>query len=286
MQKVFILGNPRSGTSLLRIMLNSHREIASPPESGFMHWWYSKYKHWNTEDVSDPEKVKEFVNDVLSSKKIETWALDRQEIIAQIGQLEPSTYSELVILVYLVWARSNGKTPSTVIDKNNYYIHHLEDLIRIWPDARFLFVIRDGRDVACSYKELKNLQSLSPYRPALPTEIEEIAREWLVNNTRIWDFLNVLSHDRWIMIRYESLIRCSEEQLRRITSFLNISYLPEMLEYYMKNDEPVSTLDWKRKTLEKPDCENIGKYKTHLSQQEIEIFNTVAHEMLERGEYE
>jgi hypothetical protein len=45
-KQVFIIGNPRSGTSLLRIMLNSHSSMVVPPECGFIQWWYQKYKDW------------------------------------------------------------------------------------------------------------------------------------------------------------------------------------------------------------------------------------------------
>ena len=63
-----------------------------------------------------------------------------------------------------------------------------------------------------------------------------------------------------------------------------------MLNYYIKNakeqDEPLSSLDWKKKTLEKPDKDNIGKYKMELEKQSIEEFNTTATDLLQKFNYE
>ncbi|MGB0789818.1 MAG: sulfotransferase, partial [Marinirhabdus sp.] len=72
--RVFILGNPRSGTSLLRLMLNQHSSIVAPPESGFSLWWLHKYGNWCKADNA-PQKINGFIDDVLSSRKIETWHL-------------------------------------------------------------------------------------------------------------------------------------------------------------------------------------------------------------------
>jgi len=63
MKRTFILGNPRSGTSLLRLMLNANTHIVSPPESGFLHWWYKKYNAWSTADNSK-ENIAAFVKDL------------------------------------------------------------------------------------------------------------------------------------------------------------------------------------------------------------------------------
>ena len=55
----FILGNPRSGTTLLRLMLNSHPKLGVPPECGMIQWWNEKYKNKNLQDVYDT-----FINDI------------------------------------------------------------------------------------------------------------------------------------------------------------------------------------------------------------------------------
>lgn len=282
MQQAFILGNPRSGTSLLRLMLDSHPEIAAPPECGFLHWWFKKYAAW----IWDSSALESFIEDLLTSRKIETWSLDRAQLRGFIHKHKPITYGELGLCIYQFWASQIGKAPSVILDKNNYYIHHLGDLLQIWPQAKFLFLIRDGRDVACSYKEIELLSTNSPYKPKLSTQIDVIAQEWLRNNANIVTFLTSLSGDRWLMIKYEDLVTETERELKRITEFFGLPYSTEMLNYHLREAEPESTLDWKLKTREMPDKYNVGKYKTKLAPSEIEIFNNIANEMLKIGGYE
>ncbi len=286
MVRVFILGNPRSGTSLLRIMLNSHPVIAAPPESGFMHWWRAKYKDWSKADANSEKKVAGFVDDLLSSKKIETWRLDRDAMVNLIIENQPVDYGDLTSLVFLHWSvKHEHKVPAVIVDKNNYYINHLNDLPGIWPSAKFIFLIRDGRDVASSYLDLKNLKTDSPYKPDLPTDVRTIAATWEQSNKNIVQFLKHRPADHWVMIRFEDLVSNPKTELAKLTSFLGVDFSEDMLTYYLKENEPSSTLDWKRKTLEEPDATKIGRYKTVLSAQEVTLFNNTAREMLNFGGY-
>jgi hypothetical protein len=280
-QHFFILGNPRSGTSLLRIILNSHPNIVAPPECGFSHWWLQKYQDWDINDLHTKRKT-EFLNDVLGSKKMETWRLNNDRLSKLVEQRKPSNYSELIDCVYLCY-KTNESVISAIIDKNNYYVNHLGDLPKIWPNAKYIFIIRDGRDVACSYLEVNELKSDSKYKPKLPTEISTIAEEWSANNQNILSFLRQ-NNKKYIMVRFEDLISDTKDKMMQICQFLNIQYHENMLNYFNNSSlimkEPLETLDWKKKTLEMPDASKNGRYKNDLSQTQIETFNRIANENL------
>ncbi|MEE2987827.1 MAG: sulfotransferase, partial [Nitrospinota bacterium] len=68
---LFIIGNPRSGTTLLRLMLTCHPNICIPPESGFMIDLYKTYYRCQV----DSKSLQNFITDVLSSQKMETWKI-------------------------------------------------------------------------------------------------------------------------------------------------------------------------------------------------------------------
>lgn len=280
MVKAFILGNPRSGTSLLRLMLNSHPEIAAPPECGFLQWWHDKYKSWNEDSGRSAKDIREFVDDLLTSRKVETWELNRDELAGFLLNQCPASYGELGALVYEYWARRSDRNPQAIVDKNNYYIRHLSELSAIWPDARFIHLVRDGRDVACSYKDVAKLESNSPYKPVLPESVDEIAREWNDNNWNITSFLEHLPRKTWTRIRYEDLVVDPGHALREAVSLLDVPFSERMLKYYDFNDEPASTLDWKRKTLESPDPTTIGRFRKVLSREEVSRFQQIAGDML------
>ena len=289
MDKVFILGNPRSGTSLFRLMLNSHSMINATPECGFLHWWYKKYADWDSSCVTS-NRLDEYISDLESSKRIEDWKMDYAQLKEKIVQENPDNYAKLGEIVYVFYGEQKGKKAKVIADKNNYYINHFNDLNEIWPDAKYILVIRDGRDVACSYLNIETLVTNSPYKPKLSTDIKTIAKEWLTNNQNVLSFSESLNNNQFMVIRYEDFVTDSELYLTKVCNFLGLNFESNMLNYYIKNakeqDEPLSSLDWKKKTLEKPDKDNIGKYKMELEKQSIEEFNTTATNLLQKFNYE
>ncbi|WP_026934161.1 sulfotransferase family protein [Christiangramia echinicola] len=282
---LFILGNPRSGTSLFRIMLTSHPNICIPPECGFIQWWYSKYKNWSKTDSTNEIRVTSYIEDLKSSKKIETWNLDFSDLHKLIVKSMASNYAELSFCVLQQFCSQQNKNAIYLGDKNNYYIHHLDIIREIYPTAKYLAIVRDGRDVACSYKNLKNLKSTSKYKPILPTEIGEIAEEWRENNLKLLNFGEMIGTKNFTFIRFEDLLTNSEGTLQSICSFLQIDYNIEMLKYAENNInnkiEPDKLVDWKKKTFLPPDSSSIGKYKYELTRNEIETFQSVNSDLID-----
>lgn len=285
----FILSNPRSGSSMLRIICESHSKLCVPPESGFMEWWYPKYGEWQVEDSKNKNMVNDFVADLMSSKKIETWHLDATVLAGLIQSEVPRNYAALISLVYITFAKMKGKQLNYWGDKNNYYIHKTELLHRLYPNAKYIHLVRDGRDVATSYMALKNIKTTSPYAPKLNSEIKEIANEWNQNNRDLLDFFTKIESGRVLRIRFEDMLENLEDTCKNLCAFLNIPFETRMLHYYEWNKiniiEPPETMAWKKKTLEKPDMNSVGKYQKILSEKEIELFNNIAQEGLKEFGY-
>jgi len=277
---VFILGNPRSGTSLLRLMISAHSQIAIPPESGFLVWWHKKYKNWSKADSANSTRIDEYLSDLKTSKKIETWNLDYSLLKKLIETELPHNYAELSSLVYYSYALNRNKHISIWGDKNNYYIAHLEELAEIYPNAYFIHIIRDGRDVACSYLNIASLDSSSPYKPKLPDQIIHIAKEWSDNNLKIAGFLNQFNSGKRLSVKYEDLIENPEHSLASVCKFLALPYETEMMNFHETEKEPAEFIDWKKKTMEKPDPNNKNMYLKFLSPEDITLFNENATEVL------
>ena len=275
----FILGNPRSGTTLLRLILNNHSLIGVPPESGFLQWWHKKYYKWSENDTKDDNKINLLLDDILSSKKIEDWKLNRPNLKNFILSKKPKDYSEIITAIYKFY--TNNKL--IIGDKNNYYIHHLEELNLIFPNAKYIHLIRDGRDVACSYKNINKLNPNLKYIPKVSSNIIDIANEWNNNIITIEKFIQNYNS---ITIRYEDLISTPIETLKQVCTFLEVKYEDKMLSYYQNNDEPSSTLQWKEKTKESIDEKNKKKYLSLLSYEEIKKFNEIANVTLEKFNYD
>lgn len=279
----FIIGNPRSGTTLLRLMLNNHPNIVVPPECGFSMWYYDKYRHG---DFSQPETRKLFLEDLYRAKKIETWDLNRMLLEEVITDYSPKTYSEITKCVYISFAKQHGKNPLLIGDKNNFYLDYFSEIKELYTDAKFICIIRDGRDVACSYRALNEKAIDSIYAPKLSSDIQVIAEEWKNNNLKIIHY----SDEATFIVKYEDLISNPRLALQKICHFLGEKYDSAMLNYYQKNllgkQEPPEFLQWKEKTCQSVDPKNFGKYKTILKGDENEQFNTIAGDILSFFDYE
>lgn len=286
---LFIIGNPRSGTTLLRLMLHNHINIIIPPECGFAVWWYDKYKNWNKDYIKKNKILDSFMKDFKSSKKIETWELDYYKLKKFIIFNKVETYSELVSAIYEFYGKSLGKDFSIWGDKNNFHLKYISILKKLFPEAYFIHIIRDGRDIACSYKELAKKRFMSKYAPNLPVDIQKIANEWVQNISNIRNSFSCFCWEKVYELKYEDLVRNTEIELRKICKFLKEPFDDNMLNYYKKNkievQEPKEFLQWKSKTLEKPTTSRICRYKKRLSSIEINEFNKIAKKILIRYEY-
>ena len=119
---IFIIGSPRSGTTLLRLILTCHSEVIVPPECGFIIWLRVKYQSWSIDNCFDDVMIESFVNDLLASKKFDTWGLNEALISSLITKLRPRTYAQLCMCIYKAYAESKGGVFKYWGDKNNYYV--------------------------------------------------------------------------------------------------------------------------------------------------------------------
>lgn len=279
---IFILGNPRSGTSLLRLMLDSHTAIGIPPESHFFLWLEEKYGDW------DEVFLEDYLEDLFLSTKFETWNLKKHDLKNFILSNSCDSYAKLTSLVYLFYSINNQPDISFWGDKNSLWVDKLEKIDFYYPNAYYVFIVRDGRDVACSYKSLNKKQMLHKYAPKLDNDVSEIAKKWSFHNTKVDSFLSKISINNFVKIRYEDLVNKPEETLKNVLKMLGLSLEKEQLNYFKRTRESIEPdifFHWKEKLLKPLDVDNIGKYKNELTNDEINTFNQIAYQVLKQNSY-
>lgn len=266
-------------------MLTSHENVIIPPESHFFLWLEEKYSKGINE-----ENEFNFIQDLFNSTKFETWNISREQIEKLIIGNSLS-YSELIQSIYLLYGEIHGKNHLLAWgDKNKLWKEKLPAIVTHFPDSKFIHLVRDGRDVACSFKELKSIRTDSHYAPDLPTEIDEIAIRWDSNISAIEQFLNTVKTTNKILLRYEDLLSNPLEELRKLSNFLEIGFSDSMLNYVEENlkheYEPKEFIAWKRKLNQPIDLSNIGKYKSVLTSLEKQMFYSIASRWLIHFGYE
>lgn len=277
---MFIVGNPRSGTSLLRLILTCHSKIIIPPECGFILWLQRAYSDWQQLDCSNEYKVDNFLDDLFRSKKFDTWDISRNLIKKHIVESKPENYADLCMQVYAAYGESIDKNFTLWGDKNNFYLSYLNEILNLYRNARFLHIVRDGRDVACSYRKVMNTSYLSRYAPKLPVDISDIAQEWATNVTNINAFMSKLPCQSRITISYEDLVMYPAATIKRVCGWLGVSYEENLINFYLINKskvlEPSATIEWKKRTLQPISDETVGIFAKKLTAGEEKDFCKIA----------
>lgn len=266
-------------------MLTNHKHIVIPPECGFAVWFHKKHQFTGFSKLA----VESFVKDLPSARKIETWNLDYLRLLDYLLAAEPDSYSEMAGAVYEFYGHALGRTFLRWRDKNNHYLQDIDTIWELYPSAQFVHIVRDGRDVACSYRALQRSNIASKYAPQLPYDIKDIAVEWSANIRRIRGSFDKIGWNNVYEIRYEDLVSRPSVELGKLCDFLEEPYDAGMERYFVRNrleqQEPVEFLQWKEKTTAGPTTSEIGKFKNELTPEMIKEFEEISAPILDLYSY-
>lgn len=275
---IVILGNPRSGTSMFRSILNSHPSIYIAPECGFAQFLFEGAM------VTKNTKV-ELASKIGTAKKFEYWQISEEEVSSIVDSYYPD-YVNIVKHMYLLKAEKENKQNIDFWgDKNNYYVKHLDILPTIFPDAFYIHITRDGRDVATSYKNLSSSNKTEKYQPNLSDNVEQIAEEWTENNLEIASFFEKNSVLEYLHVKYEDLVLDYNSTILQISNYLNVDSNRFMNSDEKLNNDESSTFWWKENLNSKILNTKVGKYRSVLTEDEVDVFNKIAHIALTKYNY-
>jgi hypothetical protein len=258
----FVVGCARSGTTLLRCMLDSHRRLAVPPESHFI----PRLAPRNARSAFDIERI-------LENPQIRTWDIDAAAVRSAVVRRQAATFAEQVDALFGLYATARGKQRWG--DKTPDYVEQITEIAAIFPDALFVHVIRDGREVATSLAQ----------RAWGPASAVAGAFWWRRQVTRGRRDGAALPADRYLELRLEDLIADPESQLRRLCAFLGEEFDPAMLDYHLTAEarmrEPQETLlAFTHPDLAKPPTAGLRDWRAGLSTAEQEAIEAVCAPLL------
>jgi hypothetical protein len=284
----FVVGATRSGTTLLRLMLDAHPDIAIPSETHFipdlikardkhgasrerMLEMLTSHRRWGDFHITEEELGRRWA------------ALDRD------GKLDgPAAVREF----FKIYGEKQGGPPRWG-DKTPGYVKRMREIQETMPEARFIHLIRDGRDVALSILK----QSFGP------ETIEAAAERWRGRVLRGRAQEPYLAH--YMEVKFEDLVLDTEGQLRRICEFIELDFHPAMLGYHEtaaerlkekarelprgKGRDPQSAerrLKSHEKTFEPPNPSLVGGYKTKMDPADQAAYEALAGDLLVELGYE
>lgn len=265
---LFVIGVARSGTTLLRWMLEEHPRIAIPEES---HWIVDLA---GCRDAWGPQRQEKVLTEILTNPKYRQWWMSEDELRGAVREPAP-TYSALVAAVFGVYAKRKGKPRWG--DKTPWYVSHVDLLDELFQDAMFVHIVRDGREVAASLADLGERDSIGGatyWREAVTGARSTGAR---------------LGPARYCEIRLEDLIAEPETTLRRVCTAVGETYTGGMLAYPRRGIETLKHIEPKyRRThrhLDKPPTPGLRDWRAGLSRSECNEVEAICRPLLEELGY-
>lgn len=276
----FIIGRPRTGTTLLRSLFDAHPNVQIPWECQFILNLYPQYgalKYWTK------EKISQFYNDLIQQWQFSAWNINHEKLQADLYALEGNNdYVTVCETVYLNFISFYNKDEIKVIgDKNHGYTIYTDRLKKLWPEAKFIYILRDYRD---------NYHSVTKVDFELPV-VSLVVYKWKYFYKKALEASKKYP-DSFYFIRYEDLATDPHLHFSKICAFLNIPYLPEVFEFYRMKEKasaiyPDDILEKHHKSLFNPiNTSRLGLWKKAMSKRQVRIADYVAGQYADEAGYQ
>jgi len=277
----FIIGRPRSGTTMLRLLFEAHPNVTIPPESPFI---LSLFKKYGKVTVWDTAIIKDYCDDVFQQRYFDKWLIDKDELLKHLLEEEGvNTYHNIIKKTCLAYKSVYDKQEIRLIgDKNPGYSLYISRIHKIFPEAKIIHITRDYRD---NYLSLINVNFEVPIVPL-------VIYRWKFALRQAWK-LKKKNPDLVYSIKYEDLAADPETHFRELCRFMEIEYDASVMSFHEKKSEVEKAYTGSteigiiHKSLMNPiSTQRMNLWKTQMSRRDIRIADLVAGKTVEKAGYQ
>jgi hypothetical protein len=289
----FVVGVSRSGTTLLRLMLDAHPELTIPPETHFVPKLVNVCERLSADGAATATIREQALEVMVTHPRWGDFGLDAEEVRERLERHDPLTAGDAARSFYEAYAAREGKARWG--DKSPPYTWKALRIQRALPEAHFVHLIRDGRDVALSLGEVS----------WGPDDVAEAARKWVGELRRARKRARRLLAGTYMEARYEDLVSDPERVLTRICKFVDLPWSDAMLDYHRRAEERMrremqrelkplggGTITAQERTRQHqlvsqpPSANRIGRWRTEMAPEDRQAFESVAGKLLAKLGYE
>lgn len=268
----FFVGCGRSGTTLVRAMFDSHPNMAVVYESFFVSRLLRAGPRY---ERPDGFAVDRFVADLAGHFAFDTLGLSEPDMGRALAP-PPADTADAIRRIYGRYAEAQGKV--RYADKTPMYVQVIPVLAAGLPEARFVHIIRDGRDVALGYM----------HAPWGPMRLADAALYWKRNVERGRAAGARLGPQRYREVRYEQLIAEPESALGELCDFVDLAFDPAMLRYHERSEQVLATINNPQyhRGLSMPLTKGMRDWRTQMAVNDVAVFEALAGDTLAALGYE
>lgn len=283
---IFIMGAPRSGTTLLRLLLTTHSDICIPPESLFFVALEPKYGS----NSNLLPQVKNFLNDLYSENfpKFCEWGVNKKLLLDNLKSCQQLNYALAVEIVYQTYRQQFDPKALTWGDKNPCHIHCVDKIQRYFPESKIILIVRDFRACYSSMKSIVTKEQGAKEVWTGPRTLEGMMYQW--NQVANLVDKHHQKNEQFYLIYYENLVREPVTWLTKVCDWLGVKFQNSMLEFYQKNAELGLVLSSQAvlnpNTFKPIDNKRIDAWRSELNFVDIKAIELTNRKILEKLKYE
>lgn len=273
---LFVVGCPRSGTTLLQRMLDNHPQLTVANDTHFI----TRAAKRTLRKDPQPVLTEDLVKAVKSYRRFYRMGLDEEQVNSVAGNC--ATYAEFVGRLYTLRGQKKKKPFSGEKTPDN--CRKMPLLHGLFPDARFVHIIRDGRNTALSALNWAT-ETKGPGKWSLWGEdpVGTCALWWRWQAGIGHRDGQLLADNRFYQVKYEDLVDEPERELRAIAGFLDIPYSDAMANYHAGKTRSHPGLSAKSAWL--PPVKNLRDWQKDMSPEDISVFEGIAGPLLRENGY-
>ena len=245
---LFIVGCPRSGTTLLAELLKES-PWGQPTETHFIPKYFRQLSRY--QPLHDVAQFSRLVRAIASERPVMQWRID---INPETLHASVNGYDYAAVVDSICQLRSTRHGKNSWGDKTPHYVFHLDTLSELFPHSKFINVVRDGRDVALSLLG----------RPWGPANIYACAMYWRRHTEPTHSRKKLLDEGRMLELRYETLLSSPHATVKMLYGFLNE-------EVPISIDEAIGRIQ----------SQNSGRWRTTMKPDDVRLFEAAAGDRLE-----
>lgn len=261
-EPVFIVGAPRSGTTLLAVLLDRHSKVAIPPETQF-------FADFLPSQSSGPavSNRNEKVEKALSYSRIKDIGIAREQLVDVFSRL-PDTWP--CLLQAILESYAIGQKKKIIGEKSPKHIAYVPEILEAFPDARILCLVRDGRDV------VRSLEKVPWAEPGNPRRTSIFCMEWVDYAGLALKYQRQYSKEQFLLVKYEDILLSPTVALEKICKFIGEEFEEGQLQVTAEsNVVPGWEGEWKNKSTKMLDSNRVEAWRRQADNEQIWFMNSM-----------
>ncbi|REE01029.1 sulfotransferase family protein [Marinoscillum furvescens] len=271
----FVFGSGRNGSTMLNRILNQHPAFFLPSEQYFLGNSIIKFRLYNFLIWRDLVKI--IAGELLPATGSHTWSYGPDAVIKDLFHTSDKSLQYVVDRIFRSYGESREVQFARWGDTTPMNTRYMPEITDLFPKAKYIFLLRDGRDVVASYQK-----GGKDYLGELAAPMSA-ARHWLRS---VAMYEQMLKKTDILLVRYEKLVQDPEFELTRLCQTLDVEYDPGLLDFHLSTPQEALYQEPQHANIRRPiSGSSVGNWQRTLAKEDLDMIMPLLQDTLAKYGY-